>query len=244
MKLSAIAVALLFTISSCASVGRVQEKSLDDVQVMMASTVQINVHIAMTAIVNGEEIPLDPTGWSGSGVVYAQNGGIISERHSMVLSANHVLDAPHPGDMVPFALGVLRVDAVLITARSADNKTCELKAVALGEDTERDVAVGEAQCELAPAAPIAKHIPPMGAKLYVVGHPLGVPNVMVTEGFFSGWYHKYMIASAPITHGNSGGPVFYDGEIVGLAVRGTDYPNLAIIAPLEQILERVATAAQ
>lgn len=242
-KISALlACFLLFTACSCATV-RVQEASLDDVQTMMEPTVQIFVHIAVTAIVGGEEVPLDPIGWSGSGVVYDHKGGIINESHALVLTANHVLEVPKAGTEVPFPLGTLRVDAVLITVKSASGRACELVPVVLGANTDEDVAVGEAQCSLGTAeAPIAHKIPPMGAKVYVVGHPLGIGNTMVTEGFFSGWMDHYMVASAPIAPGNSGGPVYYNGEVIGLAVRGTNYPNMSVIAPLQHILERIMQA--
>lgn len=236
---SALLAALLLTACSCATIGK-QARSEADVRQMMDTVVQIHVEIALTAIVAGQEIPLDSLGWTGSGVIYATQGGIVSPAHSMVLTANHVLEAPEVGYTEEFPLGVIRVDAILITVTSNDGKTCELEPKALGVNDHRDVAIGEAQCHLGPSAPIATSVPPIGAKVFIVGHPLGFPNTMVTEGYFSGWWQNYMVSSAPIVGGNSGGPVFYNGEIVGLAVRGTDaYHNLSIIAPLGQIIERV-----
>lgn len=224
---------------ACATTGK-QVKAEAEVRDMMASVVQIHVEIALTAVVGDQEIPLDPMGWTGSGVIYDRAGGIVSPPHSLVLTANHVLEAPEIGYTEEFPLGVIRVDAVLITVTSADGKTCEMATRVLGVNDHRDVAIGEAMCELGPTAKIADSVPPMGAKVFIVGHPLGFPNTMVTEGYFSGWWNEYMVASAPIVGGNSGGPVFYNGEIVGLAVRGTDrYHNLSIIAPLGQILERI-----
>lgn len=232
-------VILLLAACGCATTGKQVQASESEVRDMMASVVQINVQIAITAIVAGEEIPVDPVGWSGSGVVYDRTGGLISPPHSMVLTANHVLEVPAIGQEVDFPLGKIRVDAILITV-THDNRTCELETRALGVNDYRDVAIGEAQCDIADPAPIAKRVPPKGARIVIVGHPLGFPSIIVTEGILSGWWNNYLVASAPIAPGNSGGPVFYNGEIVGLAVRGAPrYPNLSIIAPLGQILERI-----
>jgi S1-C subfamily serine protease len=234
-------VALILVVCSCAFV-RHQESSLFEVQTMMSSTVQIKVEISVTALVENKEIPVEPMGWGGSGVIYDHLGGIISPSHALVLTANHVLEAPKVGDIEPFPLGQLRVDAVKITVISAEGTVCELTPIIIGGELDKDVAVGEAHCALGPEAPIAHKLPPVGAKVYVVGHPLSVSATMVTEGYFSGWYGKYMIASAPLAKGNSGGPVYYNGEIVGLAVRGTDYPDIALIAPLENLLTVVKQA--
>lgn len=65
---------------------------------------------------------------------------------------------------------------------------------------------------------------------------------MVTEGYYSGYYGEYMISSTPIFKGNSGGPVYYNGEIIGLAVRGTSYPDISLIAPLANVLSVVKEA--
>lgn len=234
-------VALLLVVCSCAFV-RHQESSLFEVQTMMSSVVQIKVEISVTAIVEGKELSVEPMGWGGSGVIYDHLGGIISPSHALVLTANHVLEAPAVGSLAPFPLGQLRVDAVKITVASAEGTVCELTPIIVGGTEAHDVAVGEAHCGLGPEAPLAHKLPPLGAKVYAVGHPSGVSTTMVTEGYYSGYYGEYMISSTPIFKGNSGGPVYYNGEIIGLAVRGTSYPDISLIAPLANVLSVVKEA--
>lgn len=236
--LKRIAVALVLLVSCAHAPPRMETP--DTIETMMASTVQINVTLAITLIrADGTEIPLPLQGWTGSGVIYDKAGGWINPISSKILTANHVLETPRVGEEQAGALGILHVDAVLISVTGYNGRSCELTPVKLGVSDYRDVATGTAQCDLGPVAPIASRLPPIGGKVVVTGHPLGVKQIITTEGIFAGWYGQYMMTSAPITHGNSGGPVWYNGEVVGLAVRGTDYPNLSIVAPLEQVLERI-----
>lgn len=233
-----LALAFVLAACNCATPNlRMTEK---EVQGMMASVVQIQVQIAVTAIPpEGEEVEMPLVSWTGSGVAYESTGGVFSPTHTRILTANHVLEAPKVGDTQTEDGILFRVDAVFMTIKTDDNRTCELQPLMLGVDDFRDVAVGEAYCEV-PLAHLAGRLPPVGGKLYVMGHPLGVGNTMVTEGFYSGFMDNYMVASAPIAPGNSGGPVFYNGQVVGLAVRGSNrYDSLSVIAPLEQILLRV-----
>lgn len=238
MKLLALALAA-FTACNCATVP--SRMSEHEVRGLMASVVQIEVQIVVTAVTpDGEEVEMPLISWTGSGVAYENVGGIFSPTHARILTANHVLSTPKVGDKEMEDGILFRVDGVMMTIKTDDNRTCELQPLVLGVDDFRDVAIGEANCYV-PTARIAHKLPPIGGKLYVMGHPLGIGNTMVTEGFYSGFMDNYMVASAPIAPGNSGGPVFYDGEVVGLAVRGSSrYDSLSVIAPLEQIMLRVA----
>ena len=82
--------------------------------------------------------------------------------------------------------------------------------------------------------------PGMGEKVFVSGYPAGVTLPILTEGFVSGWSDGYVMTSAPAFSGNSGGPVFYKGKLIGLLVRtSTRYPHITLAASLQDCLKRI-----
>lgn len=213
---------------------------------MMDSTVEIHVVIEAT-IIDKDGKPSDEKtsdGWTGSGVVYANNG-----KASLILSANHVLETPAVGSTEEITRSFLgfevnagsrRIDSVKITATNASGLECNVRVLRLGVSDTRDVATGRVDCDIGRPAQIASSTPSRGQKVYVSGHSLGVPVPMVTEGYVSGWMMGYLLISAPAAPGNSGGPVFYNGQVFGLLVRGsTRYANISLLVPLEQLLLRI-----
>ena len=84
-----------------------------------------------------------------------------------------------------------------------------------------DIALISVRQEL-PALPVAQHRPAVGAPLLVLGSPLGLGGT-VTSGIASAFRTEdgltYMQFSAPISPGNSGGPLLDErGRVVGVAV--------------------------
>jgi hypothetical protein len=80
----------------------------------------------------------------------------------------------------------------------------------------------------------------VGERVTVIGNPLGEEALRssVTDGVFSGlrdfgWGYKVIQMSAPISHGNSGGPVFSErGKVVGIAfLSRVDGENLNFAVP-------------
>lgn len=224
-------------------------KPAQDPLAMMESTVLIQVDIKATLFrldKDSRETNVEPIeeGWTGSGVVY-QNDGTLS----LILTANHVLETPKVGETVDFTInffgvsipiGKKRIDEVKISLKTVDGRICNLEPLVLGVDDHRDVATGVADCDAGRVAPIAKSVPARGEKIYISGHPLGVPLPIVTEGYFSGVMENYLLVSAGAYGGNSGGPVFYQGHVIGLLVRGSrEYPNISLVTPLEQVLLRI-----
>ncbi len=223
---------------------------------MMESTVQVHVEIKATLFQEDEESGQTKTkeiedGWVGSGVVYENDGS-----RSLILSANHVLETPAVGSIedlkinffgMEINLGKKRIDSVKITMSTSEGRTCNLTPLELGHDDWRDTATAVADCDAGRVARISKSTPARGEKVYVSGHSLGVPLALVTEGYVSGFWHiddelgTYLMVSAGAAGGNSGGPVFYNGEVIGLLVRGTPrYPNISLVTPLESVLTRLA----
>jgi len=139
----------------------------------------------------------------GSGVVYKTDGIIVTDAH-VVAGATQV--------KVAFADG----QQVNATVRAAD--------------TVSDVAVLQADRKGLPAAAFATTLPPVGALAVVLGSPLGFENT-VTAGIISGLHRDLpgsastgaplvdlMQTDAPISPGNSGGPVINgQGHVVGLS---------------------------
>lgn len=244
MRTIALALMSLLLACSCATVNSSTKES-SEISDMLDSTVQVEVDILATLILRDSqgrtaEIPVDQ-GWKGSGVVYSKSGGITGPVTSKILSANHVLDVPKVGSTKETMFGTLRVDAVLMSIRTRDGRACLLDPLVLGVTDTRDVATGIAYCDAGKVAPIARSVPPAGAKVYVVGHPLGIEMSIATEGYVSGWLDGYLLTSAPAVGGNSGGAVWYNGQVIGLLVRASgEYPHISLTTPLKSVLERIA----
>lgn len=92
-----------------------------------------------------------------------------------------------------------------------------------GADTDNDVAILDTTAKLPTLSP-ASSAPVVGEFLMAVGNPLGVVN-NVTSGNVSQVYDSYVLDTAPISNGNSGGPVVdKDGKVAGI-VQGAATPN-------------------
>lgn len=220
---------------------------------LMSSAVRIQVDVEFTRLTTKKGKTIETPGregWSGSGVVYDKTDRAKGPVRSRILSANHVLETPEVGsikdDVINFFgmemnLGKKRIDAVKITLQTADGRTCNVKALALGSTDQHDTATAEADCDAGRVAELGTAMPVMGQKVFVAGYSLGVKLPMLTEGYVSGWMDGYLLTSAPAYGGNSGGPVFHDGKVIGLLVRGSPvYPNLTLTASLEECLRRIA----
>ena len=147
----------------------------------------------------------------GSGVVYAENGTVITNNH-VVDGANEI--------RVAFVDGS-RVDA-------------EVRAT----DPRSDLAVLHVDRDHLPPARFADHLPVVGELAVAMGNPLGFEN-SVTAGIISGLHRSIpgsaaespalvdlVQTDAPISPGNSGGALLdAKGEVVGL--------NVAYIPPGE-----------
>lgn len=96
-----------------------------------------------------------------------------------------------------------------------------------------DLAVVECPSELkVPALPLAKHPPKPGAEVLALGFPLGISRV-ITRGIVSGVEDEYVLFDAPISSGNSGGPlVNQSGEVIAVATLGAKNSGVAIVQNL------------
>lgn len=250
-KLLAVAGLLVAAVSVAAPRGKAYPASTP--LEMMSSTVRIAVTVEYTRLVEDGEQSMEKQekeSWSGSGVVYDKTSREDGPVRSRILSANHVLETPAIGsveeDVIEFlgiriSRGHRRVDAVKVELQTADGRTCNMKVLALGSSDEHDTATAEADCDAGRVAKLADAMPVMGEKLFVSGYALGVPLPMLTEGYASGWFDGYLLTSVAAYGGNSGGPVYHNGKVIGLLVRGSrEYPNLTLVVSLEECLRRIA----
>lgn len=218
---------------------------------LMSSTVRIHVVVEQTRLAT-EKTPESPEKeeWSGSGVVYEKTNGKQGPVRSRILSANHVLETPVIGSVKDDILeflgmqinnGKIRTDSVKIELQTADGRICNVQVLALGSSDTRDVATAEADCDAGRVAELANEVPTMGAKVFVAGYSHGVKLPMLTEGFVSGWMDGYLLTSGAAVGGNSGGPVFHNGKVIGLLVRADrSYPHLSLAVTLEECMTRIA----
>jgi S1-C subfamily serine protease len=246
MKFRALSLILLTLSATCFAGPRAVRTEQVDVKAMMESTVQIIVQVKGSVIYTNaktheKKITHMENGWSGSGVVYGKSDGRTGQPTSKILTANHVLEAPEVGDGAVIGPIELRIDEVNMTIFTNDGRTCNLKPLAMGADMEQDVATAEADCDAGRVAKIATRVPERGSKIFVSGHPLGLEMAIVTDGYISGWRNQFLLLSASAAPGNSGGPVFYKGEVIGILVRASgSYPTISMATPLHVLQERIA----
>ncbi len=124
----------------------------------------------------------------------------------------------------------------------------ELPAEVLRSDAQRDVALVKVEGGGMTGLPIQFDKPQAGARVYVVGSPLGQRNEgTVTTGIVSALRDTQqgpiIQSDAAVTHGNSGGPLFDDkGNILGVTQAvsigqgGAEVAGLNFFIPIDDAL--------
>lgn len=160
--------------------------------------------------------------------------GFIIETEGLLVTNAHVVESVGVG--------------AIVKIRFADGM--EAPAKVLGMNTERDLALvglppnpqGWPHVPLAPAGSLVE-----GQKVVTMGSPLGLPFT-VSDGIVSGLGFRgigmvYRVQiTAPISHGNSGGPLFdMKGRVVGVNSAGIEQgANLGFAIPVEEVSRAVA----
>ncbi len=134
--------------------------------------------------------------------------------------------------------------AVSIDVKMHDGSTGFVSQV-IKEDDSADVAILNAwlPSDKRPAAIALSAVPPnIGAKVFVIGSPLGLENSL-SEGLISGIReldlgHSILQTSAAISHGSSGGPILAaNGRVVGIATAShSGGQNLNFAVPAAEVL--------
>lgn len=102
------------------------------------------------------------------------------------------------------------------------------RATPVKVDEDEDVALLRTHCDLPVRAPIGTSEPVMGTRATVTGYPLGVNFPVKTDGYLTtavktqGLSYNKQVLSAPTVGGNSGGPVWVNGEVVGIVSVGAE----------------------
>ncbi|GGE32166.1 hypothetical protein GCM10011391_08510 [Pullulanibacillus camelliae] len=161
----------------------------------------------------------------GSGFLYDSRGDIITNAH--VVSG-----------------------AKTVTVKTSDAKTYEGKVIGIGQTTDVAVVRVDKMTDIPPLELEAKGNVQVGDDIIALGSPLGLQNT-VTPGIISGtnrdftidpfkYHHVYQI-SAPITHGNSGGPLIDEktGKVIAINSAGMEEGNIAFSIPIKSVLDQV-----
>ncbi|MEW4283376.1 trypsin-like peptidase domain-containing protein [Priestia koreensis] len=171
------------------------------------------------------KIEVPSQGVSGSGFLYNHKGDIITNAHVVA-------------------------GAQMVTVKLNDMKEYDGEVIGISDET--DVAVVRVN-ELRDHKPLQidqTHYSEMGDKILALGSPLGLQNT-VTTGIISGVHRDFTLdpyvyenayqISAPIAHGNSGGPLVKEetGEAIGINSAGTEEGSIGFSIPLVNILDLV-----
>ena len=164
-------------------------------EIAEANTVEILAH---------EGDPL--YGASGSGFFFAENGYILTNAH-VILSE---IEKPTPAAQI------------LVRFKNSEYT----KAIIVDFDEAEDMAVLQTTLPCSNIAKIAKESPETGEAIYAVGNSAG-QGMCILEGIVADKEREvigkdFMMISANIVGGNSGGPIFNTkGEVVGIVTLGS-----------------------
>jgi S1-C subfamily serine protease len=166
---------------------------------------------------------------SGSGFLVSQRG-LIATNH-------HVIAKAHSAYVI-----------------FGDNtKASVLGAAAVDADSDLAILKVAGQTSMQPLEFAGNELPPVGVKVYAIGNPLGLANVL-SDGLVSGHQPKnprltVILTTAPISPGSSGGPLLTaDGKVVGVTTgmfKGGQNLNIAVpISRVAKLLSRSMDGGQ
>jgi S1-C subfamily serine protease len=150
-----------------------------------------------------------------------RGSGFLVGASGLIATNYHVIEQAHRAHVV--VADETRVPVLGVAAYDSDVDIAIVKVAGV---------IAAPPLELAGAA-----LPPVGAKVYAIGNPLGLSNTL-SDGLVSGhreFDRKVVIqVTAPISPGSSGGPLLVsDGKVVGVTtflVRGGQNLNFSVPA--------------
>ena len=151
------------------------------------------------------------------------------------------------GDIITNAHVVENAESIYI--KTANARTYPGALIGIGEET--DIAVVRVP-QLANRTPlkIGEDVAEVPDDIIAVGSPLGLQNT-VTTGIISGKdrnfkldnfkYENVYQITAPITHGNSGGPLIHkpSGKVIGINSAGMEKGGIAFSIPLKDVMDQI-----
>lgn len=182
------------------------------------------IHETQKSVVQIEVSLKDGTS-SGSGFLYNTDGDVITNAH-VVEGAEKII------------------------VKTSDAKQFEAQIIGMGDTTDVAVIRVPGLKENAPLPVAEERVAEVGDNIIALGSPLGLQNT-VTTGIISGldrefilepyrYEHIYQI-SAPITKGNSGGPLIdaTTGEAIAINSAGTDSGAIGFSIPLPNVIDQI-----
>ncbi|WP_273853687.1 S1C family serine protease [Guptibacillus spartinae] len=182
------------------------------------------IHETQKSVVQIEVSLKDGTS-SGSGFLYNTDGDVITNAH-VVEGAEKII------------------------VKTSDAKQFEAQIIGMGDTTDVAVIRVPGLKENAPLPVAEERVAEVGDNIIALGSPLGLQNT-VTTGIISGldrefilepyrYEHIYQI-SAPITKGNSGGPLIdaTTGEAIAINSAGTDSGAIGFSIPLPNVIAQI-----
>ncbi len=116
---------------------------------------------------------------------------------------------------------IVNMDYMKVTRDNGE--TFKITAKASYADKDKDIALFKLPADLdLPALKLKEGTPPRGTPVFTLGSQAGLTNLLTT-GVVSGTWNEsdidYLLFTAPVSGGNSGGPVFdYDGNVVAVVI--------------------------
>lgn len=168
---------------------------------------------------------------------------LVQSKDQTVLGSGFLYDGK--GDVITNAHVVK--GAKMVTVKTNDSKNYTGKVIGVGNAV--DVALVRVN-GLSGKTPVTmgnQHPAKVGDKVIALGSPLGLQNT-VTTGMVSGIHKDFQIGnfsyqnvyqiSAPITHGNSGGPLLSrsTGKVLAINSAGTKDGNIGFSIPVQEVL--------
>jgi S1-C subfamily serine protease/cytochrome c-type biogenesis protein CcmH/NrfG len=172
--------------------------------------------------------------------VIGHGSGFFVSADGLVVTNHHVIEG-----------------ANFATVETADGTTLFVEGVAAVSKA-HDLALLKVKAQGLPCLALGSpERPPVGTRVFAIGHPLGLKNSVVSEGLVSGVGEPLgpggvpsIRNSAPISPGSSGGPlVTAEGRVVGvtsgaLVAHGSQNLNYAVPASLVHDLLRAGKSAE
>lgn len=138
-----------------------------------------------------------------------------------------------------------------VTVRTLSHQEYEGTVIGIGEDTDIAVVRVPKLKDILPLTVSRDHVAETGDAILALGSPLGLENT-VTTGIVSGvdrsfeidpyTYSNMIQISAPITHGNSGGPLVdaATGEVLGINSAAVNQESgIGFSIPISSVLNQV-----
>ncbi|MGM7703169.1 S1C family serine protease [Pseudalkalibacillus sp. Hm43] len=214
-----------FQVNATSTIGSLKEaKEKSDVH--LEKDLKTIIHESQKSVVQ-LDVESDSGNSVGSGFLYNDQGDVVTNAHVVA-------------------------GAKKITIRTADAQQYEGQLIGIGKST--DIAlVRVPKLEGNDPLPVLHdHLAEIGDEVIALGSPLGLQN-SVTTGIISGLNRDFTLEnytysnvyqiSAPITQGNSGGPLIDQrtGEVVAINSAGTEEGSIGFSIPMKDVFEQLSS---